>query len=252
MGSNSSSGNQGGGGSRDSNRKAKKDLEVSGYEAAITKQNKGTKKEINKGLNITTSSNDNKMSGYKPADYNPEKDDTTAKMDLFINDPYTKKQGGPLILRPLEFAFDAGAKKTRTFFSDKVLNSKRAKQNIGYTKEEFSKLSRTKQEEVYKGYMSKRQSGSTDAYGNKLNKNSGSDNQVVQAPPVATIMPVPIPKGTPTEVEISQSQATEAKEDDILLKKRKTKAKGRSQTIMTGVTGATGSLTLGKPSLLGM
>ena len=45
-----------------------------------------------------------------------EKDDTAAKMDLFINDPYTKKQGGPLVLRPLEFAFDAGAKKTRTFF----------------------------------------------------------------------------------------------------------------------------------------
>jgi len=175
-----------------------------------------------------------------------EKDDTAAKMDLFINDPYTKKQGGPLVLKPLEFAFDAGAKKTRTFFSDKVLNSKRAKQNIGYTKEEFSKLSRTKQEEVYKGYMSKRQSGSTDAYGNKLNKNSGPDNQVVQAPPVATTMPV----GTPTAVEISQSEATKA-EDPIELRKRKTKARGRSPTIMTGVTGATGSLTLGKPSLLG-
>ena len=37
----------------------------------------------------------------------------------------------------------------------------------------------------------------------------------------------------------------------VLLRKRKTKAKGRSPTIMTGVTGATGSLTLGKPSLLG-
>jgi len=175
-----------------------------------------------------------------------EKDDTAAKMDLFINDPYTKKQGGPLVLRPLEFAFDAGAKKTRTFFSDKVLNSKRAKQNIGYTKEEFSKLSRTKQEEVYKGYMSKRQSGSTDAYGNKLNKNSGPDNQVVQAPPIATTMPV----GTPTAVEVSQSEATKA-EDPIELRKRKAKARGRSPTILTGVTGVTGGLTLGIPSLLG-
>jgi len=176
-----------------------------------------------------------------------EKDDTAAKMDLFINNPYTKKQGGPLVLRPLEPLFDAGAKKTRTFFSDKVLNSKRAKQNIGYTKEEFSKLSRTKQEEVYKGYMSKRQSGSTDAYGNKLNKNSGPDNQVVQAPLVATTMPT----GTPTASEVSQSAATDAAEDSLILRKRKTKARGRSPTIMTGVTGATGSLTLGKPSLLG-
>jgi hypothetical protein len=76
--------------------------------------------------------------------------------------------------------------------------------------------------------------------------NDNNNNQVVQAPPVATIMPT----GTPTEVEISQSEATKA-EDPIELRKRKAKAKGRSPTIMTGVTGATGSLTLGKPSLLG-
>ena len=56
--------------------------QVSGYEAAITKQNKGTKKEINKGINITTSSNDTKISGYKPADYNPEKDDTGVKQSI--------------------------------------------------------------------------------------------------------------------------------------------------------------------------
>ena len=94
--------------------------------------------------------------------------------------------------------------------------------------------------------MSKRQSGTTDAYGNKLNRDSGPDNQVVQAPPVATTMPT----GTPTAVEISQSEATKA-EDPIELRKRRAKARGRTPTIMTGVTGATGSLTLGKPSLLG-
>ena len=82
---------------------------------------------------------------------------------------------------------------------------------------------------------------------NDKTRDRDSGNQVVQAPPVATTMPT----GTPTEVEISQSEATEAKEDDILLRKRKAKARGRSPTIMTGVTGATGSLTLGKPSLLG-
>ena len=56
--------------------------QVSGYEAAITKQNKGTKKEINKGFNVTTSSNDTKISGYKPADYDPEKDDTGVKQSI--------------------------------------------------------------------------------------------------------------------------------------------------------------------------
>ena len=35
------------------------------------------------------------------------------------------------------------------------------------------------------------------------------------------------------------------------VRKRKTKSKGRSATIMTGVTGDTEGLTLGKKSLLG-
>ena len=238
MGSNSSTGNQGGGGSRDSNRKAKKDLEVSGYEAAITKQNKGTKKEINKGLNITTSSNDNKRSGYKPADYNPEKDDTAAKMDLFINDPYTKTQGGPLILRPAEPFFDAGAKKTRQYFTERVLGKGGYK---GTTKADFEKMSRSAQESMYKGYITGRTSGKTDAMGREIISTGKDDgNQVVQAPtPTA-----------PTTAEVSQVTTTDA-EDPILLRKRKAKARGRSPTILTGVTGVTGGLTLGKPSLLG-
>ena len=65
-------------------------------------------------------------------------------------------------------------------------------------------------------------------------------------PLVATTMPT----GTPTEAEVSQVTTTEA-EDPIKLRKRKAKARGRSPTILTGVTGVTGSLTLGKPSLLG-
>ena len=51
---------------------------------------------------------------------------------------------------------------------------------------------------------------------------------------------------TPTIAEVSQSQATDAY--DV----RKTKAKGRSSTIITKPTGVSGDLTLGKPSLLGM
>ena len=64
---------------------------------------------------------------------------------------------------------------------------------------------------------------------------------------------------SPTDVEVSQVTATEVttpeidtpKEDDITIRKRKAKARGRSPTILTGVTGVTGGLTLGKPSLLG-
>ena len=67
-----------------------------------------------------------------------------------------------------------------------------------------------------------------------------SSGVVVQSPTVTA----------PTTAEVSQSTSTEA-EDPILLRRRRTLARGRSPTIMTGVTGATGSLTLGKPSLLG-
>jgi len=97
----------------------------------------------------------------------------------------------------------------------------------------------------YETYMKNRLAGKTDAYGNPISQsdNGGaiaSSGQVVQAPEVTA----------PTTAEVSQVTTTKA-EDPIELRKRKAKAKGRSPTIMTGVTGATGSLTLGKPSLLG-
>ena len=69
----------------------------------------------------------------------------------------------------------------------------------------------------------------------------GTSGQVVQAPQPVT---------SPTTAEVSQVSATDA-EDPILLRKRKTLARGRSQTIFTGPTGTSGGLTLGKPSLLG-
>ena len=69
----------------------------------------------------------------------------------------------------------------------------------------------------------------------------GTSGQVVQAPQ---------PMVAPTTAEVSQVSATEAQED-ITLRKKRILAKGRSPTIQTGPTGATGSLTLGKPSLLG-
>jgi len=77
---------------------------------------------------------------------------------------------------------------------------------------------------------------------------NGDGNQVVQSNTV-------IPPVTPTNVEVSQSSAADAQsaesEENLLYKKRKVKAVGRSQTILTSSTGASGGLTLGKPSLLG-
>ena len=61
-----------------------------------------------------------------------------------------------------------GAQSTGNFFTTKVLTSTKAKKNIGYTKEEFDKLSVEKQNEVYSGYMESRMAGKTDAYGNQV------------------------------------------------------------------------------------
>ena len=60
---------------------------------------------------------------------------------------------------------------------------------------------------------------------------------------------------SPTSAEVSQSEAANAvnEEDPLYLRKKKTKAKGRSQTILTSSRGVTTDegLTLGKKSLLG-
>mgnify|MGYP005829381945 CR=1 FL=1 len=64
-------------------------------------------------------------------------------------------------------------------------------------------------------------------------------------PPRPTPAPIPV---APTVAEVSQSEATSADGYDL----RKTKAKGRSATIMTGSKGVEDeTVTLGKKTLLG-
>ena len=75
------------------------------------------------------------------------------------------------------------------------------------------------------------------------------NNQIIQTTQVPkTIL-------SPTTAEVSQSEAANAvnEEDPLYLRKKKTKARGRSQTILTSSRGVTTDegLTLGKKSLLG-
>ena len=75
------------------------------------------------------------------------------------------------------------------------------------------------------------------------------NNQVTQTTQVPkTIL-------SPTTAEVSQSEAANAvnEEDPLYVRKKKTKARGRSQTILTSSKGVTTDegLTLGKKSLLG-
>jgi len=71
-----------------------------------------------------------------------------------------------IIGNALKDPLNKGSRYTREYFADKVLSSKRSKQNIGYTQAEFMNLSSAKQNEVYGNYLDNRMSGKTDAYGN--------------------------------------------------------------------------------------
>ena len=71
----------------------------------------------------------------------------------------------------------------------------------------------------------------------------GEGNVVVQSPAAAATV-------APTTAEVSQSESVNVA-DSPLLRNKKIKYRGRSVTINTSPTGEVGSLTLGKPSLLG-
>ena len=100
--------------------------------------------------------------------------------------------------------------------------------------------------EDFKGYITARGSGSIDAMGRTISNNDNGGGQLVEK----NIGGRTLLTTTPTTAEVSQSKAAQV-EDSEELRKKRVKAKGRSPTIMTGVTGVTGGLTLGKPSLLG-
>ena len=129
----------------------------------------------------------------------------------------------------------------------------------GYEKEiEKQKAKEKAQKEAFKQY-SKENLNPTDNT-QTINKNKQNlaehervmrenrGNQVVQSPTTSEVSQVTQTEETTPEVEVDKP---EEKEDDITIRKRKIKAKGRSPTILTGVTGVTDGLTLGKPSLLG-
>ena len=151
---------------------------------------------------------------------------------------------GAALLKALSPKLEENSRRTRKFFTDRVLTDPRGLKNFGVNKKQFENLSIEKQNQIYSKYITTRRENKTDGYGTVFREGNG--NQVVQAPLVATTMPVT----GPTEVEVSQVTTTEA-EDPIVLRKRKIKAQGRNPTIMTGVTGVNDGLTLGKKSLLG-
>ena len=119
-------------------------------------------------------------------DYGVKKSVENYKSEQFKNSGKVDKIETPFMVLNLGLnagkdLLNKGSVKTRTFFSDKVLTSKKAKKNIGYTQAEFRALSLDKQNEVYAGYIEGRLSNKTDAYGNDnpgYNKGGDGQNQV--------------------------------------------------------------------------
>ena len=79
-----------------------------------------------------------------------------------------------------------------------------------------------------------------------VNTGGGNDNNNQPAEPVIVKKNI-----GGTEVQTTEAKLAEEKEIDDAYDTRKTKRRGRRQTILTSQTGATGNLVLGKPTLLG-
>ena len=187
--------------------------------------------------------------------------DTSKYRDLRLNRFY---QGGevdtPLIsLKPFEKVLKKGSVKTRKFFADptntNLLGTKRKISVLDagkfkykgkiLTRSDFESMSAAQQEETYKTYLSERQSGMIDAYGNPGSATrGGSDND---APPILEKKVVggqTLITEAPTATEIAEKE--EAEKYDA----RKTKKRGRRRLIFQ--QGTSKDFTLSKPILLGV
>jgi len=177
------------------------------------------------------------------------------KISQGVKGPPSVRIAGAILSKPLQ----VGSKKTREFFTEKVLTSDRGMKNLGTTKEEFSKMSVSQQEQIYGDYMSGRQSGKTDAYGNQIGTGRDDSSMAartkkksiksIEQPKTASQMNntgvksdlITADKTAPTNVEMTDDEYNIA-----------TKKKGRRRTVLTSVTGDTTKPQLSKKTLLGV
>jgi hypothetical protein len=192
-----------------------------------------TKASSNRPNPHTKSGSSKKSKSYKaPGTLSDpkEKDDSAAKLHLFHEQGATNiknlaaKTPSPA-LGILSVPFQAGSRKTRSFFTDKVLGKGGYKD---VSKEEFSKYTRTKQEQMYKAYLAGRHDNTTDAYGNPLYTGGGDD-------PTRVVEPIATKEKLTTD--------TAKKQEEIVLTKKQQLAKasgsghGTQSTVMTSMVG---------------
>jgi len=172
-----------------------------------------------------TTYSDKKRKGYKPADYDIEKDDSfyeppkkknilekIVDNSILTNNPFSKKS----------------EEVNRKFFEEKVKPAGKSKYN------------------TYEDYIKARGRGEVDAYGREITqRDDGGNNQPAQE----TIVKKNIGG---SEVQTTQEKLDEEKDNEYDV--RKVKKKGRSKNILTsskGVTKVSDDYSLGKKSLLG-
>ena len=165
-----------------------------------------------------------------------------------IKGPPSVRIVGEFLSKPLQ----AGSKVTRDFFTDKVLGSKNYK-NVSKT--EFLSMDAAKQEMMYDTYISNRQSGATDAYGNVIdnrdNQGGGSykdPNKVLNQPKVDSQMNNTGVKSTLITADKTAPTTTEMSEDQNMID---VKRRGRKATMLTSDLNESTRPTLSKKVLLG-
>ena len=226
-----SSAGSGGGGGGGSPRQMSKDQ----AKAKITFKKEDDAREKARSTNYTTQPKKSTFNTSKK-----EYDDAVGKSNLSNAKVAKVPTGvpGSTVLNILQPARQKLLEKNTKFFREKVLTSK----NRGGYEDTF---------DSYSSYMKSRLAGTTDAYGNTTNNQNGgnNNNQTVETPLRAGIFPMPKIDGGEKAIILPTTS-----EDTIEKRKKKTKATGRSKSIMTsakGVTKTSSDYSLGKPSLLG-
>ena len=203
------------------------DTEVSAYEKEITKQRKGKKNEINKGINLTT------YGETEIKNNTPEDIDSTYTDDSFDVKPKKKNllenivDNSIITNNPLS---DYTEEVNRKFFEEKVKPAGKSKYN------------------TYEDYIRARGRGEVDAYGREI---SQSDNGGNNQPAQETIIKKNIGG---SEVQTTQAKIDEQKAKSDEYDVRKVKKEGRKRYTLTsskGVTQVSDDYSLGKKSLLG-
>ena len=228
---------QDGGGSKDSNKKAKKDLEVSAYEREREKQKAAEKAkkqaEANVEMGLGKSSNiKNQFTDLTKENLNPQEDNYQEnKLENYkIKDSNAPGLFGS-ILNLTKGARQKSFEVNRDYYQKNVVG----KGNYKNTFEDYEK------------YIKGRGAGTLDAMGRTISNQGGNDNN---NQPAIVQKNVGGKTVQTTEAKVEEDKAKSEKEYDA----RQTKKKGRRKNILTsarGVTKATADYSLGKKTLLG-